>query len=316
MGIYDRDYYRREGPSVIDWLFPAGNVCKWLIGINVAVYLVQLFTRPEPNPDLFAQDFLSGQSASGWFTDALLLTPWDVVHGQVWRLLTYAFLHSPDNYWHILINMLFLWWFGSELEQLYGEREFLLFYLVSAVFGGVAYTLVEVFRGQGHPCLGASGAVTALLVLFSCHFPHRLIYVMWFLPVPVWLFAIFNVGQDLFSFASRQPTKVAVVVHLGGAACALLYYKQARSISSIVNGLTRWRRGLSQPRLKLYRPESEPPREAVPVAAGASLPMDEHFEARLDAVLEKIARTGKESLNADEQRILLQASELYKKKRT
>jgi membrane associated rhomboid family serine protease len=320
MGIYDRDYYRREGPSVLDWLFPDGIVCKWLIGINIAVYLIQLTTRPpEPalndffNPDLQA---LTAGAGWGWFTEMFLLSPLDVIHGQVWRLLTYAFLHSPDNYWHILFNMLFLWWFGSDLEQLYGQREFLLFYLTSAIVGGLAYTGVEVLRGQGHPCVGASGAVTALLILYACHFPNRLIYVMWFLPVPIWLFALFNVGQDVFTFVGRRRTEVAVVVHLGGAACALLYYKQARSIGSFFSSFSRWRKSLLQPRLKLYRPETEPEREPVPVAAPNSGPMDEHFEAKLDAVLEKIARTGKGSLSPDEQRILLQASELYKKKRT
>jgi membrane associated rhomboid family serine protease len=322
MGIYDRDYYRREGPSVIDWLFPSGNVCKWLIGINFAVFVVQLMTRPaDPSlSDLLDQDriraLLDSQLSGGWFTELFLLNPTDVMHGQVWRLLTYAFLHSPDDYTHIVFNMLFLWWFGSELEQLYGEREFLLFYLTSALLGGIAYTAVEVVAGRGNPCLGASGAITALLVLFALHFPHRMILVMFFLPVPVWLFALFNVAQDLFNFLGRRQTGVAVVVHLGGAVTALLYYKQSRTISGFLSRLSSWRRKLRQPRLKVYRPETDEPREPVPVAAPAGGPMDEHFEARLDAVLEKIARSGKESLSADEQRILLQASELYKKKRS
>lgn len=312
MGIYDRDYYRREGPNVLDWLFPSGNVCKWLIGINLAVFIVQLITRQQ-EPSGFP--LLVGPPSAGWFTEMFLLQPSDVMHGQVWRLLTYAFLHSPDNYWHIFINMLFLWWFGGDLEQLYGEREFLLFYLTSALVGGIAYTTVELIGGRGNPCLGASGAVTALLVLYACHFPNRVIYVMFVLPVPIWLFAVFNVGQDLFNFVGQRNTGVAVVVHLGGAMCALIYYRQARSISEYLARLGRWRRGLTQPRLKLYRPEMEQQREPVPVAAPAGA-MDEHFEAKLDAVLEKIARTGKESLSAEEQRILLQASELYKKKRT
>lgn len=322
MGIYDRDYYRKEGRSVLDWLFPAGNVCKWLIGINVAAFLVQLATRPlEPPtvPDLmdpealrvFAEQYVHG----GWFTQWFLLDPNAVLHGQIWRLLTYAFLHDTSNFYHILFNMAFLWWFGSELEQLYGEKEFLLFYLTAAVVGGVAYTAAELMRGQGHFCVGASCAVTGLLILYACHFPDRIIW-FWFLPVPIWLFALFNVGQDLFTFVGRQRTQVAVVVHLGGAACALIYYKQSRTLGGVVSWFTRWRKTLRQPRLKVYHPEAEPPREPVPVAAAASAGVDERFEAKLDAVLEKIARTGKESLTADEQQILVQASEFYKKRRS
>ena len=98
MGIYDRDYYRNEGPSVFDSLIPTGLVCRWLIGINVAVFFLQLM--------------------SSGVTEWLILDTAKVVDGQVWRLLTFAFLHDPNSISHILFNMLFLWWFGSDVEQL------------------------------------------------------------------------------------------------------------------------------------------------------------------------------------------------------
>src|SRR5262245_46703261 len=104
MGIYDREYYRREGPSFLDSFHLRGQVCKWLIIINIAVYVVQLLTRRQ----LFPGVWLAGP-----FTDALVLNVDLVLDGQVWRLLTYAFLHDDGTgfppqsgfYWHIIFNM-------------------------------------------------------------------------------------------------------------------------------------------------------------------------------------------------------------------
>ena len=106
-------------------------------------------------------------------TDIFILDPAKVMGGQVWRLLTYAFLHEPNTLWHILFNMLFLWWFGSDLERMYGPKEFLAFYLGAAFVGGLAGVGFYLLSHDPTPGLGASGAVTALLVLFAFHFPHQ-----------------------------------------------------------------------------------------------------------------------------------------------
>jgi membrane associated rhomboid family serine protease len=126
MGIYDREYYRRDGPGFLGAFTERGQVCKYLIGINVVLFILQFLT-----------------ANSGLVTDALILDPAKVLDGQVWRLLTYAFLHSPGELLHILFNMLFLWWFGTDVEDLYGPREFLAVYLVSAVAGGLVFTATE-----------------------------------------------------------------------------------------------------------------------------------------------------------------------------
>src|SRR5262249_46715074 len=193
----------------------------WLIGINIAVYVVQLATLPGLRGSL------------GPVTELLELDTVKVQTGQVWRLLTYSFLHSPSDWMHIFFNLLFLWWFGSEIERMYGSREFLAFYLVAAIIGGAAFQIQAMVQGQPMLCLGASGAVTAVLVLYAFHFPHNLIYVFFILPVPIWLFVVFQVAQDIFHFVGRSDTPVAVAVHLGGAAFANLYYFHHWAIFSV-----------------------------------------------------------------------------------
>jgi membrane associated rhomboid family serine protease len=160
MGIYDREYYRRDGPSFLGAIANTGKVCKWLILINAAAFVLQILTRQRIQISAGWGSY--EMMGPGWFTDLFILDTQAVLHGQIWRLLTYSFLHDTGSLWHILFNMLFLWWFGKDMEDIYGPREFLAVYLVSAFLGGVAFVAAKLvdMPGSGAYCLGASGAVT------------------------------------------------------------------------------------------------------------------------------------------------------------
>jgi membrane associated rhomboid family serine protease len=290
MGIYDREYYRREGPSALASFVEGGKVCKWLIAINIVCLLLQLVAG-EP------------------FTEALILNVDKVLHGQVWRLLTHAFLHG--SFWHIFFNMLFLWWFGRDVETVYGHKEFLAFYLTSAVVAGLVYLLATLAGFHSGEALGASGAVTAVLILCALHFPRRIILLFFVLPVPIWAFALFAVAKDAFDFFGRTPNGIATSAHLGGAAFAYAYYKLHWRLSTLWPSFQGWRRQRSRPRLRIHREEEVP----EPVGITARPAVDEHLEAEMDAILEKISRTGKESLTDKEREVLLRASEIYRNKR-
>jgi membrane associated rhomboid family serine protease len=309
MGIYDREYYRREGPSFL----ATGQVCKWLILINVVAFVIQLITIQRGGTVLDPDGLFVRTPPSTWFTDLFLLDVDKVLQGQVWRLLTYAFLHDTNTWMHIVFNMLFLWWFGKDVEEIYGPREFLSIYLVSAVLGGLAFVLLPMPGLGARSCLGASGAVTAVLVLCALHFPSRVILLFFFLPVPIWVFVLFQVAQDLFGFLSGNAGRTAVTVHLAGAAFAFVYYKRHWRLMSLWASLLSWKRPRSRPRLRVYREE---PAQPVPVAAPQAADVDEQLEAKLDAVLEKVARLGQKSLSESEREILLRASEIYKRRRT
>ncbi|HZZ78659.1 MAG TPA: rhomboid family intramembrane serine protease [Gemmataceae bacterium] len=304
MGIQDRDYYRNEGPSVFDSLIPRGVMCRWLIAINVGVFFLQMVSQATGEP---------------WVNQWFVLDVNAVRNGQVWRLLTYAFLHG--GYIHIFFNMLFLWWFGSDIEQLYGRHEFLAIYLTSALCGGIAYEAWELAWGSAIPCLGASGSIMTMLILCAFHYPRRIIYAFSILPIPIWLFAIFSLLGDFLGLIN--PTGVAVVVHITGAAFAAVYYKSQRNITQMLSGLMWWRNRRPRARLKLFQPdpEREEPvavsaNSSTAITASGSYSVDEHLEAKLDAILEKIAKLGKDSLTQEEQQILQQASQMYKKRRT
>lgn len=308
MGIYDREYYRREGPSFLSSFTERAHACKWLILINVIVFVVQLLIEP------FAEWFWVSRDG--------------VLSGQVWRLVTYAFLHDPDNVLHIIFNMLWLWFLGAEIEDLYGSREFVATYLTSAFLGGVAY-VATVMAGlvPNVPCLGASGAVYTVMVLAALHYPNRIIYIFFF-PLRLWLLVVICVAIDGYQFLmlpriswdGPQPfSQAAVQVHLTGAAFGFLYYKFQWRMMGIWEDIRSWfgaaRRFRPRPRLRVYR-EEEPATPVALASGGPAREVDEHLEAQVDAVLEKVSRHGQASLTDHEREILFRASEVYKKKRT
>jgi hypothetical protein len=163
-------------------------------------------------------------------------------------------------------------------------------------------------------CLGASAAVTAVLVLCACHFPSRIIYLFFLIPVPIWLFVVLEVAQDLFGLlGGRVHENVAFAGHVGGAACGGLYYLWASKGGRLLGLWPDWRswqRSWNRPKLRVYREEeSEAP---VAVAAGVE---DEQFEAKLDALLEKVKLSGMQSLSDSERGFLDKASARLKEKR-
>jgi membrane associated rhomboid family serine protease len=352
MGIYDRDYYRREGPSFLGSFTEQGKACKWLIAINVIFFVAQLassnvtkwldlrvgttasqLTDEEVIRELGPEEVqglppeLQRQVIERARHQLEMTTGPGVLQGQVWRLLTYAFLHSTGGGvpWHIIFNMLFLWWFGHEMEEMYGPREFAIFYLVSAFLGGVAYFLWSLATDNLVPCVGASGAVTAVMVLYAFHYPRRIIYLWWFLPIPIWLFVGFQVAQDAFVFTSGMHTSTAVVVHLAGAAFGFGYYKGNWRMAPLFSMFATLRLPKRRPRgVRVYQEEDDPtpvrrPRPAAPlpptgVTSAPAGSADEHLEAQVDAVLEKVARSGRDSLTEHEKALLVRASEVYKRR--
>jgi membrane associated rhomboid family serine protease len=300
MGIYDREYYRSDGSSFLDTIVRRGMVCKWLIVANAAAFIVQLATRDT-----------TGAQVDGWFTNLFILDPDKVIHGEVWRLITGGFLHS-FGWQHIVFNMLFLWWMGSEVEDIYGPKEFTGFYFAALLVSSIAYVAFAFTSPVHDRALGASGAVTAVMVLFAMHYPTRTVQLFFFIPVPVILLVVLNVLQDTIGLFGGSAAPVAFAAHLGGAAFGFLYGKYNWRVTNWLPGMPRLRVGRARPRLRVYAGDNEP---GTRPSIGARIDSDEHIEAELDAVLAKVAQHGRSSLSEREQKILMRASELYRQRR-
>lgn len=188
-----------------------------LILVNFGVYLLERWA-PDPMVELFA------------------LWPLHTPRFHPWQLVTYAFLHDPASWAHILLNMFALFMFGSGLEQLFGARRYLIYYFVCVLSAAVTQLLVEGASGTAEPVLGASGGIFGVLLAFAWYFPRvRLIVIPIPIPVPAWLFVTIYALIELFSGLTRTQQSVAHFAHLGGmagGALCILYWRARRSFSS------------------------------------------------------------------------------------
>jgi membrane associated rhomboid family serine protease len=287
MALYDREYYRDERQPNLSF-FKMTAISQLLI-VNIV---------------LFVANFLFTHSDNA-ITGLLTLRPVDLLQPWTWwRMVSYGFVHSPENLFHILMNMFVLWMFGREIEAIYGRAEFLRIYLVSLVLGGLMWTIRQNLMGASMTgLLGASGGVTTIFLLFVCRFPHRTILLM-FIPVPAWLAGILFVLSDLSGMqaAAEGGSNTAYDVHLMGAAFGFFYWWTGMRLHWL--GIPR--RWLSSGIL--------PRRPALRVHNPSSSEGYDEIEARADAILDKVNRSGVGSLTAAERKILEDYSRHIKRK--
>lgn len=306
MGIYDRDYTRKDtglpweddryaAPRDTPW-----SATAWLIIATVVVFLLQaLFVRRTP--------FGLVSVLEEWFA----LSAGTLLRGQIWRLVTYAFLHDSSSLFHILFNMLCLWWFGRPVESIHGRREFLLFYLAAAAFSGLFFCAAGLVTGTAAPVVGASGAVMATMMLFALHYPRQLIYIWGVFAVEArWLIAflvLLNVLPLLNELqGGAMGGTTAYSAHAGGLLFGYLYRKGRWRLSSywdrIADFAVRRRRLLRGPKLRIHVPELDDDPAAL--------------DRRVDKLLDKIYRNGEASLTDEEREFLARASRRYRERRS
>ena len=145
---------------------------------------------------------------------------------KVWQLITYMFMHSAVDgtgivFSHILFNMFTLWMFGSILENVWGGKRFLTFYMICGVFAGVAQLFLQ---SNFFYAVGASGAIMGIMAAYVYLFPNTEMYIM-FIPIPIKAKYVIPgfMMLDLFgAFAPKQGDNVAHWAHLGGAFAGLV----------------------------------------------------------------------------------------------
>lgn len=174
----------------------------------------------------------------------------------VWQPFTYMFLHSTAGVGHILINMLSLWMFGTELERTWGTRFFTKYYLITGVGAAITSLLLSLWVGSVYysVTVGASGAVYGLLLGYGMYFPHRPIYLYFIFPIPARVFVMI-VGAIAFLSAMSGPGGgVAHSAHLGGLVAGYLYLKTLRSrpMDELKYRYLRWKMGRARSKFDVY----------------------------------------------------------------
>ncbi len=301
MGLANRDYFRDEerryGGGGGDFLADTPTVRAMIVITIIAFFLQLLITRPASEYGFGVRERES--VIDEWF--ALKVDA--VLSGQVWRLVTFAFLHERYGIWHLVFNMLGVWWFGTTLERMYGSREFLWFYLTAAVFGGIAHVLWGL-AFPGGMVIGASGVVMAIVMLYAIHYPRQQIWIMGLIPIEmrflVALYVLVDLHPVLLALGGEDAmTGIAHIVHLAGLLYGWLYYHYNIRWENLADSFSgRWKNMRARRRFKVYAPDPEP----------------SNMEAEVDRILAKISEQGSGSLTSREQATLAKASEAYKKK--
>jgi rhomboid family protein len=283
MGLYDREYYREEPRGLV--LGGETSITTLLILINAAILVADA---------LFANKQLSER----------LALPSDLIQRPYlfWTALTYGFAHDPNQFVHVFFNMFSLWLFGRDVESIYGRRLYLQLYLSLVILSGLAWMAIDLLTaGDSRPAylIGASGAVTGIMVVFVLHYPTRTFNLWGVVPVPVWLLATLQLVQDIAGTMNRADAgNVAYTCRLAGAAFGFLFYKTGWQLGSFLPGRLTMRGLRRRPKLKVRDAKQE-----------------DDLNSRVDDILEKISREGEASLTRDERRTLEKASRQYQQKR-
>jgi membrane associated rhomboid family serine protease len=246
-----------------------------IIAANVAIYVLQLLLQNE-----------------GFFKRFLQLSNDGISHGYVWQFITYQFLHA--NIWHLLGNMIAIYFFGRAVEERLGQVTFLKVYFLSGIMGGLLHIAIGwIFPAQfGIHVSGASAAAFGLIAAATMIDPDAVILVSFIIPLKSKYFLL---GAAVISFICMflPNSKIAHDAHLGGLLAGVIFMRWNALVSTLFPALGRGRgfaaHDFVQPKSKRRRPE---------------LGREEFISKEVDPILDKISAHGIQSLTPQEREIL------------
>jgi len=278
MGIYDRDYNRASnagggmggmGGGVRFAMPRITPVVKWLLIANITIYVIGRLFDPT---ERFLVPFFSVSTVT--LAQSL----------QLWRIISYQFLHASIG--HIFGNMLILFFFGPMLEQLWGSKRFLQFYLVCGAMGGIFYPILVFFNilGPGY-LIGASGAIFGMLAAGGILFPRMRVFIMGIFPIPLGVLAGILALISILTLLDVQGlNRGGEAAHIAGMAAGAVYV-------------------LWGPMMQRMRHKQKQGRWEKKIVE------QRDFHREVDRILTKVHESGVASLTRNEKKILQEATE-------
>ncbi|AVR45941.1 rhomboid family intramembrane serine protease [Christiangramia fulva] len=285
------------------------TVTEKLIAVNVLVFVIFFLARTIAFLFKFQSDFLMQ-----WFVfpnepGEFLLKPWSII--------TYGFLHA--GVWHILSNMLILYFSGIYFLNYFSPKRLLNYYflgiIIGALFFMLSYNLFPAFAGTGRTYLiGASAGVMAVLIGIATHIPHMRIRLLLLGSVKFWWIAVFLLVVDIVQIPISNAG--GHIAHLGGALLGYFYTTQLQKGNDIgkwFENIIDWFASIFKPREKkakmktVYRNKKTTSKSKTSKhSSGNNLDKDEK-QKKIDAILDKISKSGYDSLTKAEKDFLFQA---------
>lgn len=273
------------------------SIAEKLIAINVAVYIINYLV-----PFLLK---LESELIEQWFW---LPKGFIDFFSQPWSLVTYSFFHA--DFWHILMNMLILFYTSRILLNLFDAKKFLNIYFLGVISGGLAfilsYNIFPAFLESTLPMVGASAGVMAILIFVCTYVPNQEVRLFVF-NIKLWYIGAFFVLKDLVQIPSGNAG--GHIAHLGGALLGYMYARQlvegrdiGAGFSKLIDGLTNMFKSKEKkgPLKTVYK------NQTTVRASNAKREKDSN-QRQIDEILDKISKSGYESLSKAEKDFLFKA---------
>lgn len=286
--------------------FRTASVSEKLIAVNIAVFIFFFFLRTLA----FLFNFRAGILME-WFVFPKELSEFIF---KPWSIITYAFIHG--GIWHILSNMLILYYSGIYFLTYFSPKKLLNFYFLGAIFGALvymlSYNLFPAFQDLGDSYLiGASAAVMAILIGVATHVPHLRVRLILIGSIKFWWIAAFLVVLDIVQIPMNNPG--GHLAHLGGAAFGYIYAKQLAKGNDIASGFGNfldWFGGLfsgtssksRKSKLKTVHRRKKSEKKSFSVVRNKK-----EEQQKIDTILDKISKSGYDSLTKQEKEFLFNA---------
>jgi membrane associated rhomboid family serine protease len=205
-------------------------------------------------------EFAFGQPGWNFWLAWFGLAPQAVVHGFIWQLFTYIFLHA--GILHILFNLLYLAMFGADLERAWGSKKFYTYFFLCGIGAGLINVIVKELIFLAHaagpdslkvPTIGASGAIYGVLLAVAVVMPHRQVYVF---PLPVTvsmrLLVIVLGAIEFFGTIGSTGDNVSHICHLGGMLVGYVYLRRGSFGYNLRNSYSDWQRRRLRKKFEVY----------------------------------------------------------------
>jgi membrane associated rhomboid family serine protease len=288
--------------------FKKGNTLVQLMLINAGVFL-----------SLILIGFIFSFSPSGGVINKIITDNFELIAPiksfirKPWTLLTYCFTHY--GFFHLLFNMLSLFWFGTLVQEFIGSRKLLNIYLIGGIVSGLIYIAVynllvlsPQLNNISPTILGASAAVYAVMFAAVALLPEYEFYLFGVILIKIkylaWAFL-------LISFVVPSSG----ISHLGGAFAGYSYIyllRRGTDLGSPIETISDWLNNLWKPKPQVKIPQRKYSESTVASKSGSSVKLDPNYfpdQDEVDAILDKIGKSGYESLTKEEKQKLYRASQ-------
>lgn len=289
--------------------YKTGGITQQLIFWNVGLFVIPMVIFSILS--LFAVDisFLRWDSGNpnDWFSlsSNIIVLLW-----KPWSLITYAFLHA--GFLHLLFNMLMLFFAGRVFTTFFTQKQLFGVYILSSVFAGLifiaSYNLLPMLLGYAaiSKMVGASAAIMAIIVATAVYAPHYQIRLLLLGTVKLWHIAIVFIVLDLIQVSVENPG--GHLAHLAGASFGYIYIKMLQKGTDLSSGITY----ITNFFANLFTPKKQVPfkkvhRNTQEYARPVSRQNKDIVQQQIDAILDKISKSGYDSLTKEEKEFLFKA---------